>query len=692
MLRFPHRASSTDTGLRSCPPRASKTKALEHLQSRITMLPDDAREIPFQQVHNVQLRIARSTIENAGTGLFLLQGPRPDGSARAGDILGTYEGVRYTDPEDIERLRSPQVESDYLYEATDPQTGTTIIIDASAPFSCYGRYANDGLDQHEANVVFKFGKDGKMLYVKSLTTIDPGAELFASYGPDYWSDPPRFDSLPPSTQLQVKRAYPEITRPTGLNVLRDAFGIALAPPPLRAGVVGANSFTSSRKRPKKISTPTPVTLKPCKDQHHTTIDRPAVLTQPQDSSSQNRDRSVQSQTHNDMPPIIDPCDTTPPMPLLVNASTTPGNTWDATVALPIPSTQCNILPGNNHIPSPDTRMAERDPKHPLVNCFGRSMDDCTRVSLHAKSSYSSLQQTISSLLLGSSREEAYDRLRVFLEQQASYNYWKRIDMSHYSTSIPNGACGWYTIMQLITRHCTGKLLDFSSLEDIKAGCTSLRHAMEHSSDPSTIVSAEYAMDFLRQYYEDPSLPYMSQHELHDSHLVRLTVYPCALFTEQSIRMVRMPDCPSEWIKLTSASCITDPSQDHICLEQAHNLAETANFAILAGHHYWVYPTLHREAEQLHAAILDLATTLWDNLHGHLTPQLLRPSMNPTSSLCQSTAGPPVATRIRQVKVTRYRNGQPIPSNTAGALTPQDTHRPPPVSEAALPLPSPSPQA
>jgi len=76
--------------------------------------------------------MARSTIENAGTGLFQLHGPQPDGSARAGDLLGTYEGDRYTDPADIERLHSPQVESDYLYEATDPHTGITDIIYVSA--------------------------------------------------------------------------------------------------------------------------------------------------------------------------------------------------------------------------------------------------------------------------------------------------------------------------------------------------------------------------------------------------------------------------------------------------------------------------------------------------------------------------------------------------------------------------------
>jgi len=47
------------------------------------------------------------------------------------------------------------------------------------------------------------------------------------------------------------------------------------------------------------------------------------------------------------------------------------------------------------------------------------------------------------------------------------------------------------------------------------------------------------MNFLQQYYEDPSLPYMSQHDLRDSHLVCLTAFPSVLFTKQTSLMVRV---------------------------------------------------------------------------------------------------------------------------------------------------------
>ena len=253
-----HTTTARETISRVCLPRSSKTKALEQIRAMTITLPEDAREIPHSQMPNVQLRIGQSTIEGAGTGLFLMSGPQPDGTAHAGDRLGTYEGTRYTEPSDLDRMRSSQVVSDYLYEAIDPFTNTTVIVDATPPFSCYGRYANDGLDEFEANSTLEFDEEGEVI-LTALTTIEPGAELFLSYGVDYWADQARYESLPLLTQQRIKKAYPDIDRHLrGTAALRDAFGIVLAPPPLRAGVVGASSISSSRKRTKKVRTPTPL--------------------------------------------------------------------------------------------------------------------------------------------------------------------------------------------------------------------------------------------------------------------------------------------------------------------------------------------------------------------------------------------------------------------------------------------------
>jgi len=84
--------TTNDGNKRVDPPRLSKMKAMEQFLAMTNTLPADAREIQHSQLPHVQLRIRQFTIENAGTGFFMLQGPQPDGTAHAGDQLGTYEG------------------------------------------------------------------------------------------------------------------------------------------------------------------------------------------------------------------------------------------------------------------------------------------------------------------------------------------------------------------------------------------------------------------------------------------------------------------------------------------------------------------------------------------------------------------------------------------------------------------------
>jgi len=141
----------------------------------------------------------------------------------------------------------------------------------------------------------------------------------------------------------------------------------------------------------------------------------------------------------------------------------------------------------------------------------------------------------------------------------------------------------------MSRYCTGKLLDFRNHDDIAVGCSYLRGVVDNTDNPRTITSVEYAIEFLQQCYQDPSTHYPACHELHGNLLVPLISFPCALFYKQTApREARMPDSTEEWLKLTSASCISDPSHEHLSLQQAHYLAVDPNFCILSGHHYWVF--------------------------------------------------------------------------------------------------------
>ena len=504
---------------RTCPPRVAKTNALLHLPP-ILSLPSDSREIPYPQLPKVQLRVGLSKIVGAGTGLFMLKGPRKDGSARKGDKLGTYSGKVYTDPADLERLRSPTFKSDYLWEGVNPFTGQTIIVDASHPHSGYGRYTNDGLGKKEPNVTLAFGEDG-VLYLIALVDIEPNSELFLSYGSEYWFDPARWHTLSEVTRRSILIAYPPrpspATRRSASDTLRDNYGIVFSLPPLPPSTTGDTSSPRHQRRPKQCRI------------------RPAPLPPAPAASSPTPPRSPI------MTPMLTPSLLAPPEltgtsdTLIIHSAlstlpfpSTPGSLSrpilpDDSQTLPSPSrnvpsldsppigylqtqrTACGLAPAT---PSDSTTLTpssvplyvDRDPHYNrrisrlMQKCYGQSSDGNTRISLH--SAALPLSQTIRTLLQGACRDEAYARLLPFFQQHACFHYWKRIDYTHYNNSIPNGACGWYTIMQLLHRKTSGRLLDFNHSDDLLEGCSLLRRAIllnPHTTEARN--SATYAMEF-----------------------------------------------------------------------------------------------------------------------------------------------------------------------------------------------------
>jgi len=59
----------------------------------------------------------------------------------------------------------------------------------------------------------------------------------------------------------------------------------------------------------------------------------------------------------------------------------------------------------------------------------------------------------------------------------------------------------------MNRYCTEKLLDFRNYDNIAVGCSYLRGVLDNTNNPRTITSAEYAIEFLHQFYQDPSTPF-----------------------------------------------------------------------------------------------------------------------------------------------------------------------------------------
>ncbi len=119
------------------------------------------------------LKIKTSTIPQAGKGLFTTV------DIEKGTIITEYTGRRATWAE-VE----DDTENGYIYFIDDQN-----VIDASSDLKSWGRYANDaaGLTRVKGvkNNAEYYEEDNKV-FIKAKTTIPAGAEIFVSYGRDYW--------------------------------------------------------------------------------------------------------------------------------------------------------------------------------------------------------------------------------------------------------------------------------------------------------------------------------------------------------------------------------------------------------------------------------------------------------------------------------------------------------------------------
>ena len=129
---------------------------------------------------------------NAGYGLFATK------KAKKMEELCSYEGVEVT----LDQLANGYGGGrDYIASAIiDHKTGELMYIDAEQVFSCYGRFANDPLDDHLVNA--KIVWNGTKMVLVAWKPIEIGDEIYLSYQPEYWEG--RIDKLSPDLRPEVK--------------------------------------------------------------------------------------------------------------------------------------------------------------------------------------------------------------------------------------------------------------------------------------------------------------------------------------------------------------------------------------------------------------------------------------------------------------------------------------------------------
>lgn len=104
-----------------------------------------------------------------------------------------------------EQVEKEDLNRDYVASAyVNPGSKELRYIDSKCDNDCYGRYANDPIDDQLVNAKILMIK-GEMVLV-AMVDIEPGDEIYLSYVGEYWYT--RWDRLEHELQKKVKRNYP----------------------------------------------------------------------------------------------------------------------------------------------------------------------------------------------------------------------------------------------------------------------------------------------------------------------------------------------------------------------------------------------------------------------------------------------------------------------------------------------------
>jgi exodeoxyribonuclease III len=168
-----------------------KRKPVKYDEGVVTHQPNtsDSRVLPKTSPVNEKLLAGRKhghgrmvvmeSLIPGDTGFGLFAGK----AIKEGEYFCSYEGPEVP----IEHLLSGYGNKDYVIEAIkNHKTQEVVCMDSPDTNSCYGRYAQDPIDEDLVNAKIVWRK-GRMV-LRAMCKIVPGDEIYVHYGLRYWKD------------------------------------------------------------------------------------------------------------------------------------------------------------------------------------------------------------------------------------------------------------------------------------------------------------------------------------------------------------------------------------------------------------------------------------------------------------------------------------------------------------------------
>jgi len=277
----------------------------------------------------------------------------------------------------------------------------------------------------------------------------------------------------------------------------------------------------------------------------------------------------------------------------------------------------------------------------IRKCYGWSKNDTTRLSFPHVTENDPIISMISLKMSVITREEATNVFTEIIQSNPHIfiKYWKKQDRLLYYLTPPDGACGYYALVQAHQRITHGNTINLNTYSGRQIAADILSNIAKDNtlSSADGIVNMQYAIDWIRRKTQIPTEFLVEHYQLTGEDYYAFSKHiENSLFGQPAfhsrVYSLCMPDDihHSEWLSLfsTSSNLIGETS---FSMKDIYKISSNTQFVQLAGSHFWLFPILQSETQNCKEAFDILAISIWDTLHYIETPKIIYPTNNQITS-------------------------------------------------------------
>ena len=220
--------------------------------------------------------------------------------------------------------------------------------------------------------------------------------------------------------------------------------------------------------------------------------------------------------------------------------------------------------------------------------------------------------TITILYQHSTKESFIEKLYQDFQNSTQFKLhaWRKKDYSLWNSSLPDGACGWYTVVNIHRRAHSLPPIDFQDQAGCLSGVSILNEVVRISKVDSELATKFHST--CRWLTTERLTPFRAQDQLTSIDFASLSgdIRMALFMTPPYVDSPRMHS--TDWIQLYHHTA-SPPGSATPTFGDLLKLARDSNYVQLVDHHFWPLPVPQQEHLQLQQALTDLVSNIWNFL-------------------------------------------------------------------------------